>query len=545
MHTYMKNMSALKRYLIPFAAIFFLSSLGILLWPDEGGHSQPPPPPPMPLLGPSVCEDIRNTKHNLSSIGPAEYPEACPSEATPDIARVVSTTQTTEICVFCHTPHGASPESFGAATSTLQAPLWNRNLSTARYILYDQVWSTSFEGYETKPKPSAPTGYSRLCLSCHDGTIAIGTVSNPPGSGVPTEWISTSPGTMPFGSGVTTGDTRFIGTNLQNDHPVSFVYDSSLVVRDEELVEPGPALKPPGQKVGDPTPISPLRRYPGTDSSLYDSVQCTSCHNPHAVTFPKFLRANYYNEPNNPSTGKIICLYCHDKPGWTGSSHDVDTFVPPANPTSTNPYNYDGNPTHTVGQYACRACHDPHAAQGAKRLLREGVDFSNNPAIENTCYLCHRSASEMGNPPNPPPDIRSEFYKDANLNGTGKDPNPLLKSSAMNVTMVQGHEPVFVNRPQEGVELYSNLPPIFNEYTPGFTIQDTAHIECVDCHNPHQVIRTNRLKGMKGIDINGNVVGAKIIGNSREPYVHEICLRCHGNSYTNMFIRNRYPDYPL
>ena len=68
------------------------------------------------------------------------------------------------------------------------------------------------------------------------------------------------------------------------------------------------------------------------------------------------------------------------------------------------------------------------------------------------------------------------------------------------------------------------------------------HVECVDCHNPHQVTRTNRLKGMSGIDIYGNVVGAKIPGNSREPYVHEICLRCHGNSYTNLFIGDRYPD---
>ena len=535
MHTDMKKIFNLKRYLISSVAIISLFFLSIFPWPDKSSYSQlPPPPPPIPLpLIPSVLEDIRNTKHNLSSIPPV------------GIDRAVYTEQTTEICVFCHTPHGASAE----ATSTLKAPLWNRNLSTARYILYDQVWSTSFEAYEIKPKPNAPTGYSRLCLSCHDGTIALGTVVNPPGSGTgiydpSMGMLMTYPtgqapagkyGTMPVGSGVTTGNTRVIGTNLQNDHPVSFVYDSSLVVQDEELVDPGPPLVPPA-KVSDPTPITPMRRYPGMDLNRFDSVQCTSCHNPHAVTFPKFLRANYYNEEANPSTGKIICLYCHDKPGWAGSSHEVDSFKPPANPASTNPYNYDGN--HTVGQYACRACHDPHPAQGAKRLLREGVDSSGNMAIENTCYLCHRPASEMGNPPNPPPDIRSEFYKDANLGrgGTG---------SAMNVTMAQGHEPLFVSRPQEGVELYSGLPPLFNEYTPGSTLQDTTHIECVDCHNPHQVKSTNRLKGMKGIDINGNVVGAKIPGNMREPYVHELCLRCHGNSYTNLFVGNRYPDDTL
>lgn len=527
----MKRIFSLKRHLIASSIIFTAFSL-LLLWPEQSSHSQqPPPPPPVPVpLVPSVLEDIRNTKHNLSSIPPV------------GIERAVYTEQTTEICIFCHTPHGANTDASG-----INAPLWNRNLSTARYILYDQVWSTSFEGYEKSPKPNAPTGYSRLCLSCHDGTIALGSVVNPPGSGIyypPLDMIyptgqapAGGAGTMPVGSGVSTGDTRVIGTNLQNDHPVSFLYDTSLALQDEELVDPGPPLRELSQRVGDPTPISPLRRYPGTDLTSFDSVQCTSCHNPHAATYPKFLRASYFNndpaDPNYPGASKILCLYCHDKPGWSGSAHDIDTFIPPSNPTLSNPYNYDG--IHTVGQYACRACHDPHTGQGAKRLLREGVDVNNNMAIENTCYLCHKPAFDMGNPPNPPPDIRSEFYKDENLGkgGTG---------SAMNLTFAQGHEPVFVSRPQEGIELYSNLPPPLNEYSPGLSIQDTVHIECVDCHNPHQVTRTNRVKGMKGIDIDGNVVGAKIPGNSREPFVHEVCLRCHGNSYTNLFFGNRYPD---
>src|SRR3972149_6274604 len=221
----------MKRYLIPFSIILSLIFVFLFFWPERSTHSQqvpvlsPPilPPVPVPLI-PSVLEDIRNTKHNLSSIHPS------------GLERAIYTGQTTELCIFCHTPHGANAES----VATINAPLWNRNLSTAHYILYDQVWSTSFEAYEIKPKPNAPTGYSRLCLSCHDGTIALGTVVNPPGSGTgiydpslgmlmtyPTgEAPAGKYGTMPAGSGVTTGNTRVIGTNLQNDHPVSFVYDS-------------------------------------------------------------------------------------------------------------------------------------------------------------------------------------------------------------------------------------------------------------------------------------------------------------------------------
>ncbi|MEW6324905.1 MAG: hypothetical protein AB1515_05915, partial [Nitrospirota bacterium] len=122
---------------------------------------------------------MRNTKHNLSST---------PSTAPRD----VFTTATSEICVFCHTPHGAAVE-----TLSLGAPLWNRRLSTASYQLYDNTWSFSFEA---PLNAGAPTGFSRLCLSCHDGTIALGSVINAPGSGgYKTNCID--PGCQPFTGG--------------------------------------------------------------------------------------------------------------------------------------------------------------------------------------------------------------------------------------------------------------------------------------------------------------------------------------------------------
>src|SRR3989337_4254997 len=189
-----------RKYLIISAVIVLLFFVSLFFRPDKSSHSLPlPSPPPVPLpLVPSVIEDIRNTKHNLSSIGPSD--------------RAVSTQQTTEICVFCHTPHGSIGDEEAAG---LKAPLWNRGLSTARYILYDQVWSTSFEAYEvSQPKPNAPTGYSRLCLSCHDGTIALGSFVNRPGSGTsfsPIDMLyptgqapSGGSGTIPVGSGIST-----------------------------------------------------------------------------------------------------------------------------------------------------------------------------------------------------------------------------------------------------------------------------------------------------------------------------------------------------
>ena len=63
-----------------------------------------------------------------------------------------------EICIFCHTPHNSAPIQ----------PLWNRNIPVSAYTVYA---SNSLSAI-----PGQPTGSSKLCLSCHDGTIALGSV---------------------------------------------------------------------------------------------------------------------------------------------------------------------------------------------------------------------------------------------------------------------------------------------------------------------------------------------------------------------------------
>ncbi|HSG05706.1 MAG TPA: hypothetical protein VLB09_04860, partial [Nitrospiria bacterium] len=88
------------------------------------GWAQPVPPGTI-----DIEENISITRHNLSAT----------SQEAGDV-----TSSSSEICVFCHTPHGGSTS--GVA---LEAPLWNRNIDyqdTESYVLYDQVWSFSFEG---------------------------------------------------------------------------------------------------------------------------------------------------------------------------------------------------------------------------------------------------------------------------------------------------------------------------------------------------------------------------------------------------------------
>ena len=98
---------------------------------------------------------IENTKHNLGTGGPGPN----------------TFSGTGEVCVFCHTPHGSDV--------TAEVPLWNKTLAApASYTTYDSLGTSSMDG------AVAPVGsVSIACLSCHDGTQAMDSVLNEPGSG--------------------------------------------------------------------------------------------------------------------------------------------------------------------------------------------------------------------------------------------------------------------------------------------------------------------------------------------------------------------------
>lgn len=100
-----------------------------------------------------------------------------------------------KICVACHTPHGSN-------TSITDAPLWNRQSSVATYVVYS---SSSL-----KVSPVQPRGPSKLCLSCHDGTIALDNF----GGAIGTTHIS---------------GTRDLGIDLSDDHPVSVEWQHQTV----------------------------------------------------------------------------------------------------------------------------------------------------------------------------------------------------------------------------------------------------------------------------------------------------------------------------
>ena len=250
-------------------------------------------------------QSIATTVHNLSVSFPG----------------TIKATSESQICIFCHTPHTSSPAK----------PLWNRNNSGATYTLYNSSTTQATIGQ--------PDGSSMLCLSCHDGTIALGNVLS-----------RTVP--ISFAGGITTMPAGLsnLTTNLSNDHPVSFLYNSALASSDGQLLDPA-------------TLTGPVKLE-------NNKLQCTSCHNPHQNINTDFLVAS-----NQTST---LCYYCHDQDNWVNASHRNSTR--PWNGSNPDPWPHTTYTT--VAQNACENCHNPHTAGGPLRLL-------NTLPEENNCLSCH------------------------------------------------------------------------------------------------------------------------------------------------------------
>ncbi|MBL8923871.1 MAG: cytochrome c3 family protein [Myxococcaceae bacterium] len=345
----------------------------------------------------------------------------------------VRTQQTAEICTFCHSPH----DTF------MSRPLWNHQASVAPWTPYS---STTLQ---CTPPPT-PGGTTPLCLSCHDGTVHLGRLDNLDGGPVNLTMDGTS------GTNLMPAGPRLLGTDLRNDHPVGFTYDAG-----------------PDRELTDPTIAGNLLRS-GTGTGRGDAVQCTSCHDPHTTANPKFVRVS--------TTNGTLCLRCHDKPGWTGSSHQTSTKVAPGD-------------TRTVANLSCLNCHAPHnAPAGSPRLLREGA-LAGLPTLERTCYRCHTAAASGGIAAN----IEAEFAKAYR--------HPVAGQAA--------HEPVF--------PLAGAAEPVLNT---------TAHVECADCHNPHRATAANRLKGMRGVGIDAGLVDD--VAGQGQIAMHEVCFRCHSSTVTSV-----------
>ncbi|MCC6502717.1 MAG: hypothetical protein IT362_06250 [Deltaproteobacteria bacterium] len=170
----------------------------------------------------TAANGIGGSRHNMGGLG-----------------WVIRASETTEICVFCHTPHHTN-------TANNLKPLWNRGGQAP----------TAFTAYGTTlggtTVANTDIGSTTLaCLSCHDGVTTFDNLVNAPGKsgvtagGADRGWAFAMPvanefippntayhkfNTAPFTCNlchVNEQITRLtIGTDLSNDHPVSISYIS-------------------------------------------------------------------------------------------------------------------------------------------------------------------------------------------------------------------------------------------------------------------------------------------------------------------------------
>ncbi len=411
------------------------------------------------------ASEVSSTKHNLSVSGSG--PVGAAGEK--------------EICAFCHTPHGAN--NFPGS------PLWNREVSGETYTVYS---SPSLDAEAIRGSVLAqPAGSSKLCLSCHDGTLAINVVNVLGGQQNVTIPMSGLAGddTMPGGAGAQTGYTRDLGVDLSNDHPISLTYDATLAGADGELYDPSGqshiAVPGPGSH-----PAVPLEPTGGGGEA---QVQCATCHDPHiadpAASAPiKFLRLERF-QAAAPAQGSfsqgsdIVCLACHDKAAWAGSAHAESASADEVY-TSAAAAQREFPASIQVWEAACLNCHDTHTVHGARRLLREGTDSVASPksgggsAIEETCYQCHSATPIVDNSGGEVPDIASDFALARHMPITGTD-----QPAGGEVHDITDKD-------------FAESQALLGKVSAGGSLNN-RHVECTDCHNPHRVMK-NRLFNAAG-----------------------------------------------
>ena len=237
------------------------------------------------------------------------------------------------VCVYCHTPHHAD-----VTDGTANLPLWNHELtSDDQFTAY--TWATpnnSNDGAFDIVDPLA--GPSRLCMSCHDGGIAI----DQHGSAFAQAGVKLV-GTV--WEGIDYQGRADLTKDLSNTHPIGFDYNDIAAFRNSKAGN-GDAT---GTEIvtsdnGYATAIdysqaqgvyNVVTRNDGTNSKLIADnlyggsvMTCATCHEVHnkenatqdnykAGTPAKVVLGTPQNAPNYflyaKQTESLICLSCHIK----------------------------------------------------------------------------------------------------------------------------------------------------------------------------------------------------------------------------------------
>ena len=205
------------------------------------------------LLSPMSALAVRDTPHDLSS-------GTTGTGTASDVDR---------ICGFCHTPHGGTQA---------KAPLWNRLNDITAFSPY-----TGSPAMDTTMPGTLPNGVSLACMSCHDGTTAMGDTIVSTGAGA--TFTNAGGDSCTYTAGVLGTCNASLGSDLSNDHPISIAYATAQ------------------GGTGDP-----LDATAGAGTPLFGgNVECASCHAVHTygatADVQPFLRMS--------KNDSALCDSCH------------------------------------------------------------------------------------------------------------------------------------------------------------------------------------------------------------------------------------------
>ena len=304
--------------------------------------------------------------HNLSTSGTG--PVKGPSDA----------------CLYCHAPH--------SGVGTPNGALWSQTLSMQTYTAYS---STTLKNAPLQPGLG---GTSSLCLSCHDGTVAVGQ-------------------TQPYGPFTMTGSMTpndMFGSGLQGSHPFSL----KLPLTDAPDLQPALTTT---HTTADPTKAVQL---------INGNVECTSCHSPHVQSIDRMSQNFLVRDSSNGQ----MCLACHSTDPrtvngqsnplsqWTGSIH-AQAANKIANAPALGSYP-------NVAQNACISCHMPHNSLAGPRLLRGPVpSVTNMDSATQNCMTCHNGGSNISPAI---PNVYAEFAKIAHPYPAGTNTHDTNEAALLN-----------------------------------------------------------------------------------------------------------------
>lgn len=460
------------------------------------------------VIAHAAFASVATTKHNLSISGTG------PIRASTE----------PQVCIFCHTPHNADAS----------APLWNREAPAQSYIPYNSTTAKAVIGQ--------PTGASILCLSCHDGTVALGKVLSRNADII----MANGETVMPE------GDTR-LGTDLSDDHPISFQYTVALVAqRNGELAQP-----------------ASLTGAVKLDAN--GQMQCTSCHDAHNNTNGKFLVVS--------NQGGALCETCHLKTGWSQTPHNLSSKT--WNEVGVDPW--PNSSWTTVGDNACQNCHQHSNAGGTERILnytteeanctachnghvaskdvanefnktsfhpidsRSGVHDANEAAIVNSrhveCYDCHdphAAKAGGGNLAGPLTNVQGVSRTGAGIkpitseyqlcfrchaDSTGKPAPPTSRVFPETNLRLEFDTSKRSYHPVVGVGRNPNVPSLING------LNTSSMIKCTDCHNNNDGPNTGGSgpNGPHGSNFPHLLERQNLTqdGTSEGPSAYALCYKCH------------------